>query len=109
MQLLIYPWIAAKLGILQAFKMGSLLAMPVVVLMPWVGALQGHQSGTVVWVCMIAVKVLLDFLQCFMFNSVFVLINNSVPSTLLGTTNGLAMTIASIVSAASTCTQFSIA
>lgn len=94
-QFVIYPRIT-RFGVLPIFKIASLLLVPFVCATPFASTIIDSVGNNVVWVVVVLNKIIVDVLSAFAFNSIFVVINNSVPTALLGTTNGIGMTVASV-------------
>ena len=72
--------------------------MPLVCLVPFASDLDQavEPSSGVLWAAVASNRLLIEFAKASGFNCIFLLINNSVPREILGVTNGVSMTLASV-------------
>eukprot|EP00026_Physarum_polycephalum_P006452 Phypoly_transcript_06495.p1 GENE.Phypoly_transcript_06495~~Phypoly_transcript_06495.p1 ORF type:complete len:526 (+),score=65.18 Phypoly_transcript_06495:182-1759(+) len=106
-QLLVYPKIANKLGILKAFRLGGFLVLPGMVLLPQVPIISvaltsNRDLGTnpLTWILLICAILFIQVGAELLFVCVMIAISNSAVPEMMGTVNGLAQTFVALTRSA---------
>jgi len=106
-QLLVYPKIANKLGILKAFRLGGFLTLPGLVLLPQVPSISlaltsNRNLGTnpLTWILLICAILFIQIGGELLFVCVMIAISNSAVPEMMGTVNGLAQTFVALTRSA---------
>lgn len=91
-QLLLVPWANNTLGILQVMRISVVLCIPVFFTIPFFSTVQGFW----LYAGLVGLYVLFAAIQACLITSIGIAINNSVPSFILGTANGVAQSAVSL-------------
>ncbi|CAG9977286.1 unnamed protein product [Clonostachys byssicola] len=94
LQILLYPVLSARLGILASYRMFLPLSIAAYFLIPYLVLLPDNMA--VIWTCLTALLSLQVLARVFITPASMILVNESAPSpTLLGTVHGFASSISS--------------
>ncbi|XP_078363022.1 uncharacterized protein LOC144647143 isoform X2 [Oculina patagonica] len=93
LQMWAYPKFERRLGAIRVFQLGN--AVIGIMIMSLSGISTFYDRSTVLWPLLIGILLPLNLFVGFVFSSTAILVNNSVPSDLLGSVNGLAVAASS--------------
>eukprot|EP01113_Clastostelium_recurvatum_P035692 TRINITY_DN5002_c0_g1_i3.p1 TRINITY_DN5002_c0_g1~~TRINITY_DN5002_c0_g1_i3.p1 ORF type:complete len:516 (+),score=133.63 TRINITY_DN5002_c0_g1_i3:185-1732(+) len=98
-QMLIYPLIGRRLGLVRTFSLGVMLSIPLFLSFPSLSYVLGLGGTPLMWVAMGFVLLLRAFSAQCAFTSVFNLINNSAPPSRRGAANGFGQSLVALTRA----------
>lgn len=94
MNLVVYPWLVDRYGLLRVYRMGAYLVAATLILTPSVPLTRHWNNPGLTWGCLVTLLALYNSACQWVLTCVFTLINNSCYSHQRGTVNGIGQTFA---------------